>query len=43
VEIRPDLVSLSLFEGVALGASGLEEVGTLLSVTYEKVLSVRFL
>jgi hypothetical protein len=34
VEVRADLVSLALLEGVALGASGLEEVGTLLSVTY---------
>jgi len=33
VEIRTDLVSLTLTEGVALSTSCLEEVGTLLCVT----------
>ena len=36
MKVRPDLVSLALLQGVTLGASGLEEVGTLLGVTYEK-------
>lgn len=39
VKVRSDLVSLALLEGVALGASGLEEVGTLLNVTYEWIVS----
>jgi len=33
VEVRADLVALTLTESVALSASGLEEVGTLLCVT----------
>jgi hypothetical protein len=35
VEVRTDLVSLTLTESVALSASCLEEVGTLLCVTYK--------
>jgi hypothetical protein len=33
VQSRADLVALTLLQGVALGATGLEEVGTLLGVT----------
>jgi hypothetical protein len=33
VEVRTDLVALTLTKSVALSASGLEEVGTLLCVT----------
>ena len=33
MESRADLVALALAESVALGAAGLEEVGTLLGVT----------
>lgn len=33
VQVGTDLVSLTITESVALSASGLEEVGTLLSVT----------
>lgn len=33
VQRGADLVALTLLQGVALGASGLEEVGTLLGVT----------
>lgn len=35
VQVWADLVSLSLLKGVALSASGLEEVGTLLDITCE--------
>ena len=34
VQVWADLVSLTLLQGVALSASGLEEVGTLLDITY---------
>ena len=34
VEVGADLVTLALTKGVALSASGLEKVGTLLCVTY---------
>ena len=34
VKVWTDLVTLTLLEGVALSTSGLEEVGTLLSVSY---------
>lgn len=33
VQSRADLVALTLLQGVALSATGLEEVGTLLGVT----------
>jgi len=33
VEVRTDLVSLTLLESMALSATGLEEVGSLLAVT----------
>jgi hypothetical protein len=33
VQSRADLVSLTLLQGVALSATGLEEVGTLLGIT----------
>ena len=36
VQVGTNLVSLALAKSVALGASGLEEVGALLCVTYEK-------
>jgi hypothetical protein len=39
VEVRADLVSLTLTESVALLASGLEEVGTLLCVTCKRIVS----
>lgn len=34
VQGRADLVAAASLDGVALSATGLEEVGTLLSVTY---------
>ena len=37
VEVGADLVALGLLEVVALLAAGLEEVGTLLGVTFERV------
>ena len=37
VQVWADLVSLTLLKGVALSASGLEEVGTLLDITWENV------
>lgn len=35
VQVWADLVSLTLLQGVALSASGLEEVGTLLDITWQ--------
>lgn len=40
VQSRTDLVAAASLNGVALGATGLEEVGTLLSVTYLPLLVV---
>lgn len=37
VQVWADLVSLTLLKGVALSASSLEEVGTLLDITWENV------
>jgi hypothetical protein len=40
VQGRADLVAAVLLDGVALGATGLEEVGTLLSVSCDDVLEI---
>lgn len=40
VQSRTNLVAAASLNGVALGATGLEEVGTLLSVTYMLLLVV---
>lgn len=37
VQGRADLVAAAILNGVALGATGLEEVGTLLSISYKGV------
>ena len=37
VQVWADLVSLTLLKGVALSASSLEEVGTLLDITWKNV------
>ena len=42
VQVRTDLVSLALAQGVALRAAGLKKVGTLLCVSYLQNMSVLF-
>jgi hypothetical protein len=40
VQVRADLVGTVLLEGMALGATGLEEVGALGSVTYSQIIQL---